>query len=884
MLWLAAVLAGCGGGGAAAGGGGGGGAPGPEPGPTDYKPVAAARVEVDVATGQVKVEQLKHDPDTRAIWSGNTVELVSSDLTASDGVISQRSLNLSLKNNTGETIGSASGVRLQFRDLIVPQSGDYRSRVFTTTIAGNGVNASTDGPALASSAVPTGLSFMPDGSLAFIESLRLRVLRNGLLSTVGPAFTSAAGLAVIEEPATKRVIAFVADGGAHRIRWVDVASGSLVNLAGTGTAGDVIGAPGTAQFNNPRGIAWDGSGLLVADSTNGKLKRIPITFSAGNPVAGSVTTFASGLTLPTAVAVDGPTVAVTEETLHRVRLYRGSTFITLGSGTGGFATGSGATGRFSQPTALTYSQGVLYVVNGNLGSVSVVWRNSDAEPMDADSYAIGVLAGTGSAGFAEGLGLSAQFSTQATGLAAAGGRVIVADRNNRRIRAIDSTGISLTAGYGAFAESTSESVDVANPTGRFQRPGSLSGIPYISRPVVLLPRETTLFGRVDFTMEAGLKKFAFYVVVDAAADGPAIPDGVVNAEPGPGSPNVLSEEIIPVATRPLDGRLGSAGLTLPRGVAVDKAGNVFIAGERVIRRYNIAAETVNTIGGFLDLPSGTVDGVGNAARFNNITGLAVSESGDSIYVTQADHVVRVLQYSGLGSRDERSRYSTATILGQSGAGGDLAGIGTAARLNLPKSVSFDRAGLQGVLVDETPGSRVLRITYSGTGDSSSSRLNPANYLLSSDSAGFVGQIVAVDFDRTGAFFNVITDDAGTKTLASYDKANFSAATVLANGTQDADGAEPRRGFSIAAVATDNSGGVWAVTRGSSALNDLRIRRITRRGFAYTVAGGGTTVTTHARGNEVQYPNSTSVFLAAADDGTVYMATSRGLYRISRIMR
>ena len=54
--------------------------------------------------------------------------------------------------------------------------------------------------------------------------------------------------------------------GDHRIRRVDIATGATTTLAGSGSAGFLDGAGGSARFSYPRGVAIEPSGgyALVA--------------------------------------------------------------------------------------------------------------------------------------------------------------------------------------------------------------------------------------------------------------------------------------------------------------------------------------------------------------------------------------------------------------------------------------------------------------------------------------------------------------------------------------------------------------------------------------------------------------------------------------------
>ena len=53
------------------------------------------------------------------------------------------------------------------------------------------------------------------------------------------------------------------DLGNHRIRRVDLATGATTTLAGSGSAGFLDGASGSARFKYPRHVAIDPSGAFA---------------------------------------------------------------------------------------------------------------------------------------------------------------------------------------------------------------------------------------------------------------------------------------------------------------------------------------------------------------------------------------------------------------------------------------------------------------------------------------------------------------------------------------------------------------------------------------------------------------------------------------------
>jgi hypothetical protein len=147
-------------------------------------------------------------------------------------------------------------------------------------------NQYTDGPALqATFDAPAGLAIAPGGVLYIVDSNNdaVRKLEAGVVSTVaggkrsgfvdGPAlsarFDQPTGIALDSDGNL-----VIADTGNHRIRKVTLGTTRAVStIAGSGSSGLVDGAPATARFKSPRGVAFAGT-IFVADSKNNVIRAI----------------------------------------------------------------------------------------------------------------------------------------------------------------------------------------------------------------------------------------------------------------------------------------------------------------------------------------------------------------------------------------------------------------------------------------------------------------------------------------------------------------------------------------------------------------------------------------------------------------------------------
>jgi DNA-binding beta-propeller fold protein YncE len=127
-------------------------------------------------------------------------------------------------------------------------------------------------------------------------------------------------------------------------------------LAGSGSAGCADGNGAAAQFNTPVGVAIDGEGsFIIADYSNHRVRKITpdgtVSTLAGSGSEGSADGegAAAQFSYPRGVAVDGKgNIIVADWGNHRVRKITsdGNVSTLAGSGSAGLADGAGAASQF----------------------------------------------------------------------------------------------------------------------------------------------------------------------------------------------------------------------------------------------------------------------------------------------------------------------------------------------------------------------------------------------------------------------------------------------------------------------------------------------------------------------------------------------------------
>ncbi len=504
---------------------------------------------------------------------------------------------------------------------------------------------------------------------------------------------------------------FVADNNNHTIRKI-TSAGVVTTLAGlAGLIGSADGAGSTARFNGPHGVATDSGGnVYVSDQFNRTIRKITpvgvVTTLAGavaQPGSADGTGSAARFADPRGTATDSSgNVYVADQFNFTIRKITPAGLVTTLAGTARFsgnADGTGSSARFNSP------QGVAVDSGGNV-YVGDQFNNTIRKITPAGR--VTTLAGLATSGSADGTGSAARFDSPNGVAIDSGGNLYVADQSNYTIRKITPAGLVTTVagsvGGPGFADGTGSAARFGDPRGTATDSG---GNVYVADQFYHTVRKITPAGLV--TTLAGTA-------------------GLTGSANGTGS---------------------AARFNSPQGVAADGGLNVYVVDQmnNTIRKITTAG-VVTTLAGTAGL-SGSDDGTGSAARFNNPIGVATDSGGNAYVSDQNNNTIRKVTPAGV----------VTTLAGLAGLGGNADGTGSAARFNKPIGVTTDSAG--SVYVADTLNGTIRKITSAGVvttlAGSAGLRLHG-----SADGTG--------DAARFGYFpFGMARDSAGNIYVADHNK-------------------------------------------------------------------------------------------------------------------
>jgi len=507
---------------------------------------------------------------------------------------------------------------------------------------------------------------------------------------------------------------------------LSIAAGNGLN----GFSGDG-GSATTAALNSPSGIAVDGGGnLYIADAFNNRIRKVTpagiISTVAGNGnddyTGDGGAAIAAALSSPLAVAVDASGnlyIADTGNNVIRKVTASGTITTVAGNGNDDY-TGDGGPAikaAFSGPAGIAVDPaGNLYIADFN---------NSAVRKVTTDGR-IATIAGNGDSGFSGDGGLATKASlTTPYGVALdASGNLFIADFDDCRIRKVTPGGtISTVAGKGS----------VTGFSGAFSGDGGSATAAFLNSPrgVALDSTNNLLIADGD---NYRIRKVAGGIISTIAGNGNysfggdgnvatatvlSNPNGVaLDANGNVYIADTLNNRIRKITTDGIMNTIAGSGassfsgdggpaaaatLNAPAAVAVDAAGNVFIADTLNVRIRKITpGGIISTVAG-----NGVADysgdgGQATSASLDTPTGIAVDQAGNLYIGDFNNNCVRKVTPGGI--------ITTIAGIGTDGFSGDQ-GPGAKAELAFPNGVAVDASG--NVFIADTDNNRIRKVTPGG---------------------------------------------------------------------------------------------------------------------------------------------------------------------------
>jgi Bacterial Ig-like domain (group 3)/MBG domain (YGX type)/NHL repeat len=457
---------------------------------------------------------------------------------------------------------------------------------------------------------------------------------------------------------------FIADSGNNVVREVipgpgGLSDGTIITVAGDGTAGysGDGGAATEAMLNNPDALAVDANGdLFIADYNNAAVRQVvpgPEGFSDGtiSTFAGNRSFGYSGdggpatsamLGQPNGLAVDAHgDLLISDAADDVVRMVDPQGTITT------------VAGGLNHPAGLAVdSSGDLFIADQSNNVIGELKLGPDGQ-LPSFVGSITVVAGGG------GLELSGPNGVAVN----AEGDLFIADEGNNVVHEVTPNGTVSTV--------------VGNGTAGYSGDGGPANAAELNFPQVLA---------LDSNGDLFIADVGNNVIREVTPGPDGLSDGTITTVAGDGTAGYSGD----------GGPATDAMLNYPNGIAVDAAGDLFIAdsNNHVVREVipgpdGLSDGTITTVAGDGSAGYSGDGGPATAAMLNNPNAVAVDASGDLFIADYNSAVVREVKPGPNGLSDGTiTKFAGNGSFGYSGDGGPA----TSAMLGRPNGLTVDAHG------------------------------------------------------------------------------------------------------------------------------------------------------------------------------------------------
>jgi hypothetical protein len=742
-------------------------------------------------------------------------------------------------------------------NLYVEEWGANRIRKITpsqvvTTFAGSGTGTWLDGIGTNAGFLgPTSavVDFMGNLYVADRDNQRIRKITNTIINVAdqntvttlagsgtatyldgigtNAGFNSFPGIAV---DSTGNI--YIADSGNNRIRKI-TSDGVVTTIAGSGTA-TYLDATGTnAGFSGPWGIAVDSlSNLYISEINNHRIRKITsggvVTTFAGSGIAsyGDGTGISSGFNLPAGLAVDSfGNVYVADISNNRIRKITSAGVVTTlaGKNTATFIDATGTNAGFYTPTGVTVdSTGNIYVADTNNNRIRKI----------TPSQVVTTFAGSGTGTLLDGIGTNAGFN-QSRGISVdLAGNLYVADSGNNSIRKITSAGVVTTLAGGSSGITGTFADGIGTNAGFNTLRGisvDLAGNLYVA----------------DMSNNR-IRKLTGPIITPTIYDA-----NIILTTTNPYKLSTIGEVTTIAGTGTgtfVDGIGTNAGVNQPTGIAVDSAGNVYVADQQNNRIRKITNKGVVTT--FAGKGTATwLDATGTNAGFNKPFGVSIDSTGILYVADQYNNRIRKITSDGV-----------VTTLAGSGTATFLDGTGTSAGFNGPSNVAIDTLG--NVYVADTQNNRIRKITSAGVVTTFAGS-GTATWLDATGTNASLSLPTGVAIDYAGNLY--VSDCGGNRRIRKITPSQVVTTYAGSGSPVWLDATGTTAGFNNPyGIAVDYMGNVYVID-----LTNQRIRKISPTQVVTTLAGSGAASYGDGVGSNSGFTNATG--LGVDSSGNVYIA-------------